>query len=52
MQHTIDEIAQLATARASDHGTVATLTTTSAKLATKLEAAPRTLLNSRTRSQH
>jgi hypothetical protein len=39
MQDTIDAIVQLATATASDSGTVATLTTTNAKLATQLEAA-------------
>jgi hypothetical protein len=39
MQDTIDAIAQLATATASYRGTVATLTTTNAKLATQLEAA-------------
>jgi predicted RNase H-like nuclease (RuvC/YqgF family) len=39
MQDTIDVIAQLATATASDRGTVAILTTTNAKLATQLEAA-------------
>jgi hypothetical protein len=39
MQDTIDAIAQLATATASDRGTVALLTTTNAKLATQLEAA-------------
>jgi hypothetical protein len=39
MQDTVDEIAQLAPAMASDRGTVATLTTTNAKLATQLEAA-------------
>jgi predicted RNase H-like nuclease (RuvC/YqgF family) len=39
MQDTVDAIAQLATSAASDHGTVATLTTTIAKLATQLEAA-------------
>jgi hypothetical protein len=39
MQDTVDVIAQLATATASDHGTVETLTTTNAKLATQLEAA-------------
>jgi hypothetical protein len=39
MQDTVDAIAQLATAMASDRGTVATLTTTDAKLATQLEAA-------------
>jgi hypothetical protein len=39
MQDTIDAIAQLATATASDRGTIATLTTTNAKLATQLEAA-------------
>jgi uncharacterized protein YukE len=38
MQYTFDAIAQLATATASDRGTVATLTTTNAKLATQLEA--------------
>jgi hypothetical protein len=39
MQDTVDAIAQLATTTASDRGTVATLTTTNAKLATQLEAA-------------
>jgi predicted RNase H-like nuclease (RuvC/YqgF family) len=39
MQDTIDAIAQLATATASDRGTVAILTTTNAKLATQLKAA-------------
>jgi predicted RNase H-like nuclease (RuvC/YqgF family) len=39
MQDTVDTIAQLATSTASDRGTVATLTTTNAKLATQLEAA-------------
>jgi predicted RNase H-like nuclease (RuvC/YqgF family) len=39
MQDTIDAIAQLATATASDRGTVATLTMSNAKLATQLEAA-------------
>jgi hypothetical protein len=39
MQDTVDAIAQLATATASDRGTVATLTTTNAKLATQLKAA-------------
>jgi predicted RNase H-like nuclease (RuvC/YqgF family) len=39
MQETVDAIAQLATATASDRGTVATLTMTNAKLATQLEAA-------------
>jgi hypothetical protein len=39
MQETAEEIAQLATATASDRGTVAILTTTNAKLANKLEAA-------------
>jgi hypothetical protein len=39
MQETAEAIAQLATATASDRGTVATLTTTNAKLATQLEAA-------------
>jgi predicted RNase H-like nuclease (RuvC/YqgF family) len=39
MQETAEEIAQLATATASDQGTVATLTTTNAKLANQLEAA-------------
>jgi hypothetical protein len=39
MQDTVDAIAQLATATASDRGTVATLNTTNAKLATQLEAA-------------
>jgi uncharacterized protein involved in exopolysaccharide biosynthesis len=38
MQGTVDAIAKLATATASDRGTVATLTTTNAKLATQLEA--------------
>jgi hypothetical protein len=36
MQDTVDAIAQLATATASDRGTVATLTTTNAKLANQL----------------
>jgi predicted ABC-type transport system involved in lysophospholipase L1 biosynthesis ATPase subunit len=35
MQETAEAIAQLATATASDRGTVATLTTTDAKLATQ-----------------
>jgi hypothetical protein len=39
MQDTVYTIAQLATATASYRGTVATLTTTNAKLATQLEAA-------------
>jgi hypothetical protein len=39
MQETSESIAQLATATASDLGTVATLTTTNAKLANQLEAA-------------
>jgi hypothetical protein len=39
MQETVEAIAQLATATASDRGTVATLTTTNAKLANQLEAA-------------
>jgi uncharacterized protein YukE len=39
MQDTVDAISQLATATASDRGTLATLTTTNAKLATQLEAA-------------
>jgi hypothetical protein len=39
IQDTVDTIAQLATATASDRGTVATLTTTNAKLASQLEAA-------------
>jgi hypothetical protein len=39
MQDTVDAIAKLATATASDRGTVATLTTTNAKHATQLEAA-------------
>jgi hypothetical protein len=39
MQDIVDAIAQLATATASDRGTVATLTTTNAKLSTQLEAA-------------
>jgi phage shock protein A len=38
MQDTIEEIAQLATTTASYCGTVATLTTTDAKLVTQLEA--------------
>jgi hypothetical protein len=38
MQETAEAIAQLATATASDRGTVATLTTTNAKLANQLEA--------------
>jgi hypothetical protein len=39
MQDTVKAIAHLATATASDRGTVATLTTPNAKLATQLEAA-------------
>jgi hypothetical protein len=39
MQYTVDAITQLATATASDFGTVATVTTTNAKLATQLDAA-------------
>jgi predicted RNase H-like nuclease (RuvC/YqgF family) len=39
MQDTVNAIAQFETATASDRGTVATLTTTNAKLATQLEAA-------------
>jgi predicted RNase H-like nuclease (RuvC/YqgF family) len=39
MHNTAEAIAQLATATASDRSTVATLTTTNAKLATQLEAA-------------
>jgi hypothetical protein len=39
MQETAEAIAQLATATASDRGTVATLTTTNSKLANQLEAA-------------
>jgi phage shock protein A len=39
MHDTVDEIAQLATETDSDRGTVATLTTTNAKLDTQLEAA-------------
>jgi hypothetical protein len=39
MQETSEAIAQLTTATASDRGTVATLTTTNAKLANQLEAA-------------
>jgi hypothetical protein len=39
MQETAEAIAQLATETASDRGTVATLTSTNAKLATQLEAA-------------
>jgi hypothetical protein len=39
MQDTVDAIAQLATATASDRGTVVTFTTTNTKLATQLEAA-------------
>jgi hypothetical protein len=39
MQETAEAIAQLATAAVSDRGTVATLTTTNAKLANQLEAA-------------
>jgi hypothetical protein len=38
VQDTVDAIAELATARASDYGAVTTLTTTNAKLATQLEA--------------
>jgi hypothetical protein len=39
MQETAEAIAQLATATASDWGTVATLTTTNAKLGNQVEAA-------------
>jgi hypothetical protein len=39
MQETVEAIAQLGTATASDRGTVATLTTTNAKLASQLDAA-------------
>jgi hypothetical protein len=39
MQETVEAIAQLAMATASDRGRVATLTTTNAKLANQLEAA-------------
>jgi hypothetical protein len=39
MQDIVDAIAQLATATASYRGTVVTLTTTNAKLATQLESA-------------
>jgi hypothetical protein len=39
MQETAEEIAQLATATASDRSTIATLTITNAKLANQLEAA-------------
>jgi hypothetical protein len=39
MQETAEAIAHLATATASDRGTVATLTTTNAKLANQLESA-------------
>jgi predicted component of type VI protein secretion system len=39
MQDTVDAIAQLATATASYRGTVATLTSTNAKIANQLEAA-------------
>jgi hypothetical protein len=39
MQDTVDAIAQLSTAPASDRGTVATLTATNAKLASQLEEA-------------
>jgi predicted RNase H-like nuclease (RuvC/YqgF family) len=39
MQDTVDAISQLATATAPDRRTVATFTTTNAKLATQLEAA-------------
>jgi hypothetical protein len=39
MQETAEAISQLATAKASDRGTVATLTATNAKLANQLEAA-------------
>jgi cell division protein FtsB len=38
MQDTVDTISQLETATASNRGTVATLTTANAKLATQLEA--------------
>jgi hypothetical protein len=51
-QDTADAIAQLATATASDCGTVATLTTTNAKLATQPEAAQAHIANSIMRSRH
>jgi hypothetical protein len=38
MQETAEAIAQLATATASDRGTVATITTTNVKLVNQLEA--------------
>jgi hypothetical protein len=39
MHEILESIAQLATAKASERGTVSTLTTTNAKLANQLEAA-------------
>jgi ABC-type transporter Mla subunit MlaD len=39
MQDTVDTVSQLATATASDRGTVSTLTTSNANLATQFEAA-------------
>jgi uncharacterized protein YlxW (UPF0749 family) len=44
MQETVDAIAQLATSTASDRGTVATMTTTNANLATQLKAAQAQIL--------
>jgi hypothetical protein len=49
MQDTAEEIPQLSTATASYRGTVATLTTTNAKLATQLEAAHAQIANNKQR---
>jgi hypothetical protein len=49
MQDTVNAIAQLATATASDRGTVATLTTSNAKLAAQLEAAHAEIARLKTR---
>jgi hypothetical protein len=51
MQDIVDAIAQLATATASDRGTVATLTTTMPSLPHNSRLPKRRLLNSRMRSQ-
>jgi hypothetical protein len=52
MHETAQAIAQLATATASDRGTVATLTTTNAKLANQLERTILSSHNSRARLRH
>jgi hypothetical protein len=52
MQETSEAIDQLDLATASDRGTVATLTTTNAKLVNKLEVAHAFMDNSRVRLRH